>query len=62
MSYWYWYRQTTPQPPGAWVIAGPYSGREAAMSARESDKQDGQVGIPFLADMRKEAETRIVFQ
>lgn len=62
MPYWYWYRQTTPQPPGSWIIAGPYSSREAAMSARQSDKRDGQVGVPFFADTREEAETRTVFQ
>ncbi|GLO69411.1 hypothetical protein MACH17_09280 [Phaeobacter inhibens] len=62
MAFWYWYRQTTPKPPGAWVITGPYSSREDAMSSREFDKQDGQVGVPFQADTKEEAETKTVFQ
>lgn len=62
MSYWYWYRQTNPPPPGSWVIAGPYSSMAAAKAACEFDKRDGDVGIPFSADTREEAETRTVFQ
>ena len=58
----YWYRQTIPKPPGAWVVAGPYETKEAAMSARDADKRDGDVGVPFLAATREEAETRTAFQ
>lgn len=62
MPYWYWYRQTNPRPPGSWVISGPYDSREAAMSDRSVDKKDGQVGIPFLAATKAEAETCTSFQ
>lgn len=62
MSHWYWYRQTTPRPPGAWVVSGPYPSREAAMAARELDKRDGQVGVPFLAETKEHAETKTAFQ
>lgn len=60
--YWYWYRQTTPAPPGAWVICGPYSSKDAAMSARGFDKQDGNVGVPFSASSKELAETKTAFQ
>ena len=60
--YWYWYRQTTPRPPGSWVISGPYETRELALSSREFDKCDGDVGVPFIAMTKEEAETKTSFQ
>lgn len=62
MAYWYCYRQTTPRPPGARVVCGPFESRELAMSARERDKLDGELGVPFEADTKAEAEAKAAFQ
>lgn len=60
--YWYWYRQTTPRPAGSWVISGPYETRERALSNREFDKRDGDVGVPFMSATKEEAESKTSFQ
>lgn len=62
MPYWYWYRQTNPQPPAKWVVCGPYENRDAALSDRQRDKRDGQVGVPFFAETKREAEEKTAFQ
>jgi len=38
-KYWFGFRQIIPQPPGKWVICGPYSSYEKAMKEREQENK-----------------------
>ncbi len=55
--YWFKFRQVIPQPPGSWVLCGPYGTHAEAMQARERAKAwDAEVSIPFGAATREAAE------
>jgi hypothetical protein len=57
MKYWYKFRQTSPRPPGQWIVCGPYDSCEAAAVAREKSKAwDCEVGNVFPAASKEEAE------
>ncbi len=37
-KWWYWFRQTIPQPPGSWVLIGLFDSYEEATFRRERSK------------------------
>jgi hypothetical protein len=57
--YWFKFRQTRPRPPGDWVVCGPYRTMDEAKTARNQAKAyDSEVGIPFSAETKTEAERK----
>lgn len=62
-KYWFGFRQIIPQPPGKWVICGPYSSYEKAMKEREQENkaQDAEVTEVFIANDEKEAKKRLKY-
>jgi len=60
MKYYFGFRQTSPAPPGQWVICGPYETRDEAISARQNSRAwDCQITVPFVASSEEEAENRV---
>lgn len=61
---WFQFRQIIPQPPGQWVITGPFETYESANGNRDQCKNqfDAQVNIVFSALSREAAEGMIAYQ
>jgi hypothetical protein len=56
MKWFFCFRQTSPKPPGAWVVQGPYDSYEKAKAKREAAKaSDAEVSTPFRASTKEEA-------
>ena len=56
-KYWYKFRQVVPQPPGQWVVCGPFETYEEAKKARTASKAyDSEVSVPFTAATTEDAE------
>lgn len=56
-SYFYKFRQTSPKPPGAWVLCGPFESYEAAKADRQNSKQwDCELTSVFSASSKADAE------
>lgn len=59
MQWWFWFRQVIPQPPGQWVLCGPYATYEKADRERTRSKAwDAEVSVHFAATTKEEAEKR----
>lgn len=47
-KWYYWFRQTTPKPPGGWVLCGPFETYERAKRDRDNSKAwDAELGTSF---------------
>ena len=58
-KFYFCFRQSFPQPPGAWVLQGPYDTYDQAKDARQRAKAwDADVGIPFSASCKTEAQEK----
>ena len=58
-KWYYWFRQTTPKPPGGWVLCGPFETYEVAKRDREISKAwDAELSVPFSASSQEEAEKK----
>lgn len=58
-EWFYPYQQTRPSPPGKWVASGPWPTDDKAMERRAFDKADGNVGTPFQAASKTEADEMV---
>jgi hypothetical protein len=57
VKWFFCFRQTSPKPPGAWVVQGPYDSYEQAKAARAAAKAwDAEVSTPFSASTKAEAQ------
>ena len=57
MKWFFCFRQTSPKPPGQWVVEGPYDTYERAKAEREAAKAwDADVTAPFAASTKAEAQ------
>ena len=58
-KYWFGFRQIFPEPPGQWIVCGPYSSYEEAMKEREKSKAwDCEVTAVFSANDEREAQKK----
>lgn len=56
-KYFFKFRQTSPKPPGQWVVCGPFENYQTAKSERENSKAwDCEVSNVFTAASKEAAE------
>lgn len=59
VKYYFKFRQTSPRPPGAWTLCGPFANYDEAKTNYNNSKQwDCEVTPPFSATSADEAAKR----
>ena len=59
-EYYLGFRQTHLQPPGQWVLCGPYKTYEEAENyGKGINAWDSQITVPFLASSEQDAKSRL---
>jgi hypothetical protein len=58
LKYWFGFRVIIPEPPGEWIIIGPFDTYLKARIERDNTKAvDCEVTPPFVAETEEEAKT-----